>query len=146
SGPLAGSFPRVLVVVMDGVGIRESRFGNAVALAKTPTLDRLRASPLSTTLKAHGTAVGLPSDDDIGNSEVGHNALGAGRIFDQGAKLVQKAIKDGSLFKGKTWLELVAKLKQSGGTLHLLGLLSDGNVHAHEEHLYALMRHAKAEG
>jgi 2,3-bisphosphoglycerate-independent phosphoglycerate mutase len=141
-----GPFPRVLCVVMDGVGIRDSRFGNAVALANTPTLDKLRASALSTTLRAHGTAVGLPSDDDIGNSEVGHNALGAGRIFDQGAKLVQNAIKDGSFFKGKTWQDLVAKEKQTGGTLHLLGLLSDGNVHAHEDHLYAMMRRAKTDG
>ena len=80
---------RVLVVVMDGVGIRQSRFGNAVALARTPNLNSLIASRLSTTLKAHGTYVGLPTDEDIGNSEVGHNALGAGRIFDQGAKLVK---------------------------------------------------------
>ncbi len=131
---------------MDGVGLSDSKFGNAVALAKTPSLAKLRDSPLFTTLAAHGTAVGLPSDDDIGNSEVGHNALGAGRIFAQGAKLVQIAIKDGSLFKGKCWKDLMAFTKAKASTLHFLGLLSDGNVHAHEEHLYAMLRQAKADG
>lgn len=131
---------------MDGVGLSDAKFGNAVALATTPTLTRLKDSPLFTTLAAHGTAVGLPSDDDIGNSEVGHNALGAGRIFAQGAKLVQIAIADGSMFQGACWKALVASLKASGGTLHLLGLLSDGNVHAHQDHLHALLRQAKTEG
>jgi 2,3-bisphosphoglycerate-independent phosphoglycerate mutase len=139
----------VLVVVMDGVGLRESHFGNAVALAKTPNLDRLRALPLSTTLTAHGTAVGLPSDDDIGNSEVGHNALGAGRIFAQGAKLVQLAINDRSIFRGRVWNEMnefVHQHEAKGGTLHFIGLLSDGNVHSHEEHLYSMLREAKRVG
>jgi 2,3-bisphosphoglycerate-independent phosphoglycerate mutase len=137
-------FNRTLVVVMDGVGLRSSRFGNAVAAAKTPNLDRLLASNLSTTLKAHGTAVGLPSDDDIGNSEVGHNALGAGRIFAQGAKLVNQAVQDGSLFQGSAWKEVVAAA--AGHTLHFLGLLSDGNVHSNQEHLHAMLRRAKADG
>jgi 2,3-bisphosphoglycerate-independent phosphoglycerate mutase len=142
----SNSVHKVLCVVMDGVGLRKSEFGNAVALAKAPTLARLKDSPLFTTLQAHGTAVGLPSDDDIGNSEVGHNALGAGRIFAQGAKLVQIAIGDGSIFDGACWKKLVEKLKATGGTLHLMGLLSDGNVHAHQDHLHALLRQAKREG
>jgi 2,3-bisphosphoglycerate-independent phosphoglycerate mutase len=137
---------RVLIVVMDGVGLRDSRFGNAVNLAKTPHLDRLKKLPLFTSLEAHGTAVGLPSNDDIGNSEVGHNALGAGRIFAQGAKLVNQAIESGTLFQGKTWKDLISKVKKENSTLHFLGLLSDGNVHSHEQHLYAMLREAKREG
>lgn len=129
---------------MDGIGLRESRFGNAVALAKTPCLDGLLSSRLSTKLRAHGTAVGLPSDDDIGNSEVGHNALGAGRIFAQGAKLVNLAVENGSLFRGSAWKEIVSGAK--GHTLHFLGLLSDGNVHSHQDHLHAMLRQAKADG
>ena len=78
----------VLIVVMDGVGCGASDEGDAVWLARTPTIDRLAGVSLTTRLAAHGTAVGLPSDDDMGNSEVGHNAFGAGRVFDQGAKRV----------------------------------------------------------
>ena len=137
---------RVLCVVMDGVGIRKSRFGNAVSMAVTPTLDRLMSMPLFTTLLAHGTFVGLPGNEDIGNSEVGHNALGAGRIFDQGAKLVQQSLASGRLFSGKAWRELIDAVKSRGGTLHFLGLLSNGNVHSNEEHLYAMMRAAKRAG
>ena len=137
---------RVLCVVMDGVGLRHSRFGNAVALARMPTLQRLLATPLSTTLKAHGTYVGLPSDDDIGNSEVGHNALGAGRIFAQGAKLVNIAISDGSVFRGESWMQAVRQVKAGNKTLHFLGLLSDGNVHSHQDHLFAMLRRAKQDG
>ena len=136
----------VLVVVMDGIGLRSWRFGNAVALAKTPHLTRLLTESLSTTLMAHGTAVGLPSDDDLGNSEVGHNALGAGRIFDQGAKLVNQAVESGRLFQGAAWREVVQRVTSRRSTLHLLGLLSDGNVHSHERHLHALIRRAKVEG
>ena len=121
---------RVLTVVMDGIGISDNRFGNAVACARTPNMKALQRDGAYTTILAHGTAVGLPSDADIGNSEVGHNALGSGRIFDQGAKLVQNAIKDESLFAGKIWK----------------GLLSDGNVHSHEQHLYAMLSRAKLEG
>lgn len=137
---------KLLVVVMDGVGIRTSSFGNAVKLAYTPHMHELEKNGLSRTLKAHGTYVGLPSDADIGNSEVGHNALGAGRVFDQGAKLVQRALADGSLFQGACWLDMVKHTREHASTLHLLGLLSDGNVHAHEDHLHALLRQAKKEG
>jgi 2,3-bisphosphoglycerate-independent phosphoglycerate mutase len=137
---------KALCVVMDGIGLRKERFGNAVVLSETPNLHWLAANCPSTTLQAHGKAVGLPSDDDIGNSEVGHNALGAGQIFDQGAKLVQKAIENGSLFQGQTWLKATARTITNQSTLHFLGLLSDGNVHAHEEHLYAMLRAAKRAG
>lgn len=137
---------RVLTVVMDGVGLSASEFGNAVANAKKPNLDWLKQHCLWRTLNAHGTFVGLPSNADIGNSEVGHNALGAGRIFDQGAKLVQNAIATGSLYAGETWKKTLQHVDTTGGTLHFLGLLSDGNVHAHEDHLYSMLRTAKKSG
>jgi len=133
-------------VVMDGIGDRSDTFGNAVAYAQTPVMNELKTLGLSTTLAAHGTAVGLPSDSDIGNSEVGHNALGAGRIFDQGAKLVQQAIASGSMFRDRCWADLAQYIKINHSTLHLMGLLSDGNVHSHEQHLHALIRQAKKDG
>ncbi|HMI91151.1 MAG TPA: 2,3-bisphosphoglycerate-independent phosphoglycerate mutase [Polyangiales bacterium] len=136
----------VVVCVMDGVGIGAHDDGDAVWLARTPTLDRLARGTAVTALTAHGTAVGMPSDADMGNSEVGHNALGAGRTFDQGAKLVDAAIKSGTLFAGAAWRELVARCRQHGGALHFVGLLSDGNVHSHIEHLFALLRHAAQDG
>ena len=117
---------------------------NAVTEAATPTMDRLADTRLYRTLKAHGPAVGLPSDDDMGNSEVGHNALGAGRVFAQGAKLVGHAIESGEIFESDVWRAVVERSRSA--TLHLLGLHSDGNVHSHNEHLYALMRRAVAEG
>ncbi len=137
---------RVLIVVMDGVGAREERFGNAVQLAWTPAMDWLKRHGLYTTLQAHGTAVGMPSDDDIGNSEVGHNALGAGRVFPQGATLVREAIASERIFAGRTWRDLLSYVGTHHGALHFLGLLSDGNVHAHEQHLYAMLARAKADG
>jgi 2,3-bisphosphoglycerate-independent phosphoglycerate mutase len=142
----AGVRGPVLVCVMDGVGLGRRDAGDAVWLARTPALDWLARSVPGTALWAHGTAVGMPSDSDMGNSEVGHNALGAGRIFDQGAKLVQNAIRSGSLFRGEVWKSLVARVRGSGEPLHFIGLLSDGNVHSHIEHLFALLRQADAEG
>ncbi len=128
----------LLLIIIDGIGIGKPDETNAVWLAKTPVLDRLFKSELYTQLKAHGTAVGLPSDDDMGNSEVGHNAIGAGRIFDQGARLVNRALKSGEIFKTKAWKE-ISRRAQSGGTVHFIGLLSDGNVHSHIEQLYILI-------
>jgi 2,3-bisphosphoglycerate-independent phosphoglycerate mutase len=136
----------VVVIVMDGIGLGREDEGDAVHRARKPTLDWLRAHVPTTSLRAHGVAVGLPSDEDMGNSEVGHNALGAGRIFDQGAKLVNQAIATGALFRGEAWRKAIAQVLQSGEPLHLLGLLSDGNVHSHEEHLYALIARAEFEG
>lgn len=137
---------QLLVVVMDGVGVREARFGNAVRLAWTPAMDWLKTNGLYTTLQAHGTAVGLPSDADIGNSEVGHNAMGAGRVFDQGAKLVTQALDSGHMFGGDTWQAIVRYVKAHDGTLHFLGLLSDGNVHSHQQHLHQMLAQAKQDG
>lgn len=137
---------QVLLVVMDGVGVRPGRFGNAVALAQSPWLHMLAREASQTKLLAHGKAVGLPSDSDLGNSEVGHNTLGGGRAFDQGAMLVQNALADGSLYAGDAWKKAMNTVQQSGGTLHFLGLLSDGNVHAHEGHLHAMLVQAKKEG
>ena len=128
----------LLLIIMDGVGIGKEDETNAVYVANTPNLDRLFKSKLFCTLQAHGTAVGLPSDKDMGNSEVGHNAIGAGRVVDQGAKLVNKAIKTGKIFESKSWKIVVERAKK-GGTVHFLGLVSDGNVHSHIDHLYALI-------
>lgn len=136
----------LLLLILDGVGIGKQDDSDGVFLAKTPCLDALMASELYTTLKAHGTAVGMPSDDDMGNSEVGHNALGAGRIFAQGAKLVNNSIADGSIFKTDTWQALVNRVKDNDSTFHLLGLLSDGNVHAHIDHYKALLKELAKEG
>jgi 2,3-bisphosphoglycerate-independent phosphoglycerate mutase len=109
-------------------------------------LDALRKLRSFRLLRAHGVAVGMPDDGDMGNSEVGHNALGAGRIFDQGAKLVNAAIASGRMFEGEVWQELTTHVRQSGEPLHFLGLLSDGNVHSHIEHLEAMLERAAADG
>ncbi|NRA64459.1 MAG: 2,3-bisphosphoglycerate-independent phosphoglycerate mutase [Pseudobacteriovorax sp.] len=137
---------RVLTVVMDGIGIRDSSYGNAFALAKTPALDWLKCHSLYRNLFAHGPFVGLPSKSDIGNSEVGHNALGAGKVYDQGAKLVANAINSGEMFEGDPWRRLVEILSGNKKTLHFIGLLSDGNVHSHCDHLYKMMQRAKQDG
>lgn len=142
----AGVDGPVIVAVMDGVGCGARDEGDAVWLARTPTLDWLAEHALTTRIKAHGTAVGLPSDDDMGNSEVGHNAMGAGRVFDQGAKRVNAAIDSGELWQGDEWKRLVSRVKDSGEPMHFIGLLSDGNVHSHIEHLFAMLRRCHAEG
>ena len=136
----------VLLVVMDGVGIGDADRGDAVHLARTPNLERLATESVAFRLAAHGVAVGLPSDDDMGNSEVGHNALGAGRVHDQGAKRVELAVQSGELFQGSAWRELVEGVKASGEPMHFIGLLSDGNVHSHQDHLFAMLRRLPEEG
>ena len=93
----------IVLVIMDGVGKGDGGSGDAVVVAKTPTLDNLLATCPHTYLKAHGTAVGLPSDEDMGNSEVGHNALGCGQVYSQGAKLVGESIENGALYASDTW-------------------------------------------
>lgn len=133
------------IVIMDGVGYRADREGNAVAEAFTPHLDWLLDKCPYTLLKAHGTAVGLPSDDDMGNSEVGHNAIGAGRFYPQGAKLVNQAIESGRIFSSKAWRHLVQFCRDHEGTLHFIGLFSDGNVHSNLSHLKAMLKHAASE-
>ena len=123
---------------MDGVGRGAGDEADAVAIAATPTLDRLWVPGVRAELRAHGKAVGLPTDDDMGNSEVGHNALGAGKVYAQGALLVGRAIESGALFRGQVWQDVVARGAR-GGAIHFLGLLSDGNVHSHLSHLEALL-------
>ncbi|MFH1309777.1 MAG: 2,3-bisphosphoglycerate-independent phosphoglycerate mutase, partial [Candidatus Omnitrophota bacterium] len=136
----------LLLIIMDGVGLGREDESNAVYMAKTPCLDKLFKSKLFTALAAHGTAVGLPSDDDMGNSEVGHNALGAGRVFSQGAKRVDRAILEGSIFQNKDWKNLIEQVKKSNGTFHFIGLLSDGNVHSHIKQLFAMIKRLAEEG
>lgn len=140
----AGRKGPVVILVADGVGVAPAGPSNAVTEANTPTLDKLAEQTLYTELAAHGTAVGLPSDDDMGNSEVGHNALGAGRIFAQGAKLVNQALSSGEVYETEVWQQAVEH--GTANTLHLLGLHSDGNIHAHTKHLYALMEKAAEQG
>ena len=135
----------LLLIIMDGVGIGKKYDGNAVYKANTPVLDNLFKSKLYTQLKAHGPAVGLPSEDDMGNSEVGHNAIGAGRVFDQGAKLVNRSIKSGEIFKSEIWKNVTERGKKNG-TVHFIGLLSDGNVHSHIDQLFALINQCKQQG
>ncbi len=136
----------LVFVVMDGIGLGPEYPGNAVKLATKPNLDKLLATSLWTPIAAHGTAVGMPSDADMGNSEVGHNALGCGRVFDQGAKLVANAISSGRMFEDQGWKEVTANALASGGTLHFIGLFSDGNVHSHLDHLKAMVAAAKKVG
>ncbi|MGK0358522.1 MAG: 2,3-bisphosphoglycerate-independent phosphoglycerate mutase [Bradymonadia bacterium] len=140
-GPIDAIDGPVVAVVLDGVGIGPDDAGNAVRRAHTPVLDALWSRSF-VPLRAHGKAVGLPSDKDMGNSEVGHNALGAGRVFDQGASLVSKAIASGAIFEGATWNWLLDGVRASGEPLHFMGLLSDGNVHSHQDHLHAMLRAA----
>lgn len=135
----------VVTIVLDGVGISPREDGDAVKTARTPTLDSLMTSYPMTKLLAHGKAVGMPSNEDMGNSEVGHNAFGAGRVFAQGAKLVAESIASGHLWQGHAWHDVIAAAKQ-GGTLHFIGLFSDGNVHSHIDHLKAMLEQAKKEG
>ena len=132
----------VILCIMDGVGIGKGDAGDMVSRASTPTLDWLKENSLYTTLKAHGRAVGMPDDGDMGNSEVGHNAIGSGRVFDQGALLVKNAIGSGDAFEGETWQELTSSLS-ADNSLHFIGLLSDGNVHSHIDILFALIRQAQ---
>ena len=136
----------ILLVIMDGVGFSKTGLGDAVTLANTPTLDRLLKTYPNARIKAHGPAVGLPSDDDMGNSEVGHNALGCGQIYSQGAKLVNESILSGKIYTSTSWKEVVKNVLDHNSTLHFLGLLSDGNVHSNISHLIAMIKEAKKEG
>lgn len=136
----------VVLVIMDGVGYGKYEEGDAVKASKMKYLDWFTANCPHTKLKAHGTAVGLPSDDDMGNSEVGHNAIGCGRVFAQGAKLVSESISSGLMYEGETWKKLIANVKAKNSALHFIGLVSNGNVHAHIDHLYAMVEQAHKEG
>jgi len=141
-GPHPEFSPRsgpVVLCILDGVGIGRGQDDDAVVSARTPNLDRMRTTYPNMQLVAHGTAVGLPDDGDLGNSEVGHNAMGAGRVIDQGAKLVNQALASGKAFESDVWKRLC-----EGKTLHLIGLVSDGNVHSHVDHLHRLIEQAAA--
>ena len=146
----AGINGPVVTIVMDGYGIPTSDAGSAIAAARKPTLDKLFANYPNITLRAHGTAVGMPSDDDMGNSEVGHNAIGAGQVYSQGASLVADAIASGAIWQGEAWQQIVAGAKAGAngksGVIHFIGLFSDGNVHSHIDHLKAMVLRAKDEG
>ena len=145
--PLFAGVPGpVVIIVMDGYGIPKSDVGSAIAAARKPTLDRLFADYPNIRLRAHGTAVGMPSDDDMGNSEVGHNAIGAGQVYAQGAALVADAIASGAIWQGEAWQQIVAGAKAGRSVVHFIGLFSDGNVHSHIDHLKAMVVQARAEG
>ena len=120
----------IVFIIMDGVGIGTHFESDCFAQAQTPNLDWLKKNSLYTEIKAHGKAVGLPDDTDMGNSEVGHNAIGCGRVFDQGAALIDQAITSGEIFQGTIWNELIQNVENNLSTLHLIGLLSDGKVHS----------------
>ncbi len=132
----------VVLCIMDGIALGPKYEGNAVANAFTPTLSWLKENSPNLLLKAHGTAVGMPSDSDMGNSEVGHNAIGCGRVFAQGAKLVSEAIQSKSLFQQPAWNKALQNCKKNNSTLHFIGLLSDGNVHSHINHLQQMIHEA----
>ena len=136
----------VVLAILDGIGVGQYEKGDFVRKANTPTLDWLAQNTPSTQLKAHGTAVGMPSDADMGNSEIGHNAIGCGRVFAQGASLVKHAIETKAIFEGEVWQELIANVISYKSNLHFMGLLSDGNVHSHIDHLEALLKEAKNAG
>jgi 2,3-bisphosphoglycerate-independent phosphoglycerate mutase len=131
----------IVLCILDGVGLGSGDDYDAVATSRMPVLTRLMAEHPWCRLAAHGTAVGLPTDGDMGNSEVGHNAMGAGRVFAQGARLVNEAFASGAIFESPLWTELCGT-----STLHLMGLVSDGNVHSHVDHLRALIERAAADG
>ncbi len=135
----------VVLIIMDGVGYGKYAEGDAVADSKMLALDAIKELSSHTQLKAHGKAVGLPSDEDMGNSEVGHNAIGCGRVFNQGAALVSKSIASAALFEGGAWREISENVRNKNTTLHFIGLFSDGNVHSHLDHLKAMIERAKAE-
>jgi 2,3-bisphosphoglycerate-independent phosphoglycerate mutase len=136
----------VVLAILDGVGIGTCAEGDMVSRANTPTLDWLAQNALAAKLKAHGTAVGMPSDSDMGNSEIGHNAIGCGRVFAQGARLVNEALESRTLFEGAVWKELIENVVDHDSRLHFIGLFSDGNVHSHVDHLEAMLAEAKNEG
>ena len=146
SNVFVGSEGPVVLVIMDGIGIGKNPKSDYVKLASTPNLDWLRENAVYSEVRAHGVAVGLPDDGDMGNSEVGHNAMGCGRVFAQGAALVGDAIESGSMFDGEVWKELVANAVEEGSSLHFIGLFSDGNVHSNLKHLEAMLAKAKEQG
>ena len=135
----------LVLVILNGFGYREEKEDNAIAAANKPVWDQLWRDNPHSLISGSGLDVGLP-EGQFGNSEVGHNALGAGRVFAQGAKLVNAALADGSLFEGETWKKLTARCRERKSALHFIGLLSDGNVHSHIDHLLAMISAAAKAG
>ncbi len=136
--------PTVLMI-LDGYGLNERHDGNAVYEAKTPVMDKLMAECPFVKGSASGMAVGLP-EGQMGNSEVGHLNMGAGRIVYQELTRITKEIQDGDFFKNEAFAEAVANCKKNDSALHLYGLVSDGGVHSHNTHIYGLLELAKREG
>ena len=130
---------------MDGFGLNDKTEGNAVKAAKTPVLDRLLSENAHTALSASGSDVGLP-EGQMGNSEVGHTNIGSGRVVFQDLPRISKAIEDGDFFENKAYNAAMDACLEQGTALHLLGLLSDGGVHSHITHLFALLELAKRKG
>ncbi|KAH3732944.1 phosphoglycerate mutase [Pelomyxa schiedti] len=144
--PLVGFTPRpgpVVFIILDGWGVDKPGKGNGITLADPAYYNELvataKANNMHTLVKAHGPAVGLPADADMGNSEVGHNALGCGQIYSQGAKLVNESLASGNFFRSKNWNDVVGAAVAEGKTVHFFGLLSDGNVHSHITQLFGMM-------
>ena len=135
----------VVLCIMDGFGINPGAKGNAIEAANTPNLTRLFKENPFTTIGASGLDVGLP-DGQMGNSEAGHTNIGAGRVVYQMLVKISKSIQDGDFFKNEALLKACENCKKNGTALHLVGLLSDGGVHSHIEHLYGLLEMAKREG
>ena len=135
----------VMLMILDGFGIAEKSEGNAVALANKPNFDRLVKEYPNTQLQASGMAVGLP-EGQMGNSAVGHLNIGAGRIVYQELTRITKAIEDGDFFENEALMKAMKNAKENNASLHLMGLLSDGGVHSHIEHLKGLLEFAKKEG
>jgi len=141
----------LLLIILDGVGIFKKKAdgypGNAIDIARPKNITRmLENEKIVAYLKAHGTAVGMPSDADQGNSEVGHNAIGAGRVFDQGARRVDTAINSETVFAGDTWKEMIDNALKNNVPFHFIGLISDGNVHSNISHLMALISECDKNG
>ena len=135
----------VILIVMDGYGLSDSNVGNAIKQANTPNIDLIMKEYPTSDLRASGLSVGLP-EGQMGNSEVGHLNLGAGRIVYQSLTRINKYIQDGDFFKNEAYLEAMENTKKSNSKLHIMGLLSDGGVHSHISHIKAMLKMAKNEG
>ena len=133
------------LIIMDGFGLRDETAGNAIASAKTPRLDKIFAENPHCKLSASGLDVGLP-EGQMGNSEVGHTNIGAGRVVFQDLPRISRAVEDGSFFENEAYMEAMDDCRERGSALHLMGLLSDGGVHSHITHLFALLKMAKDRG
>ena len=135
----------IALIIMDGFGYNHKDYGNAIRAAKTPNIDRLLANYPHTLIGASGMDVGLP-EGQMGNSEVGHTNIGAGRIVYQELTRITKSIKDGEFFSNEAFTAAVENCKKNDSALHLFGLLSNGGVHSHNSHLYGLLELAKKAG